>query len=346
VKIVDVHPLPVPNFSATNVCFYDTSKFTDLSLVTSGNIVNWIWNFNDGNILSSTQNPQHYYTTAGTYAVGLTTTTNFNCVDSMKKNVEVYDLPVADFVPDINYGCEPLAVIFTDHSTSTDGNLVSWKWNLGNDSTPTTQYTNTIYPVHGNYTVSLITTTSFGCKDTIIYPDLISVYPNPTAGFTFDPEHPTILNPVIYFTDKSQIADFWTYTFGDNSDASRSQNPVHEYLAPGTYTVEQIVMTHFGCFDTLWATLEVASAYTFYLPDAFSPNNDGRNDFFTGKGIGIQNFDMVIFNRWGNKVFETDNISSGWNGGNSQEGTYVYVISVKDIFNDVHHLHGTVKLVR
>lgn len=345
-----VHPLPVSAFNATSVCYYDTTSFTDISTVPAGNIINWIWDFGDGSTEAHNPNPVHYYTQPGTYTVQLITVTDFSCIDTLLKSIIVYAKPVPDFTPDITNGCEPLPVVFTDHSTSIDGNVVAWQWDLGNTETPALQHTSTVYPVHGSYTVSLIATSSFGCKDTVVYPDLITVYPNPTAAFTYSPEHPTILNPVVYFEDESLIADFWTYTFGDSSGVSNIPNPVHEYMAPGSYEVVQIVMTQHGCLDTIRTMLEIAPDYAFYIPNAFSPNNDGTNDLFFAKGYGIEAFSMSVFNRWGNKVFETNSITEGWNGklssGDAPTGVYVYILTFTDVFQNTHSRNGTVKLVR
>ena len=348
IKPVEVHPLPVPDFTATDVCFNVANSFLDLSTITAGSVVSWIWNFGDSLQVSGINNPIHLYAAPGTYNVQLVSISGFGCRDSVTKPVEVWDLPVADFTPDTISGCEPFPVTFINNSTSTDGFIVSWEWSLGDVYADSVQTPSIIYPA-GVYTVSLIVTTNYGCKDTVEYPDLITVYPLPVAGFNFEPEHPSIFNPIIYFTDESVRADYWYWVFGDDQTSTES-NPIHTYLNPGFYEIEQIVTTQYGCIDTAYGKIEVKPEYTFYVPNAFSPNGDSRNDYFIGTGIGVKYFNMNIYNRWGNLIYTTTNSEMPWDGSyrsqQQPEGTYLYQFRVMDIFNKAHTIIGKVNLIR
>jgi len=108
----------------------------------------------------------------------------------------------------------------------------------------------------------------------------------------------------------------------------------------------------YGCADTAKADVKIDPEFTFYVPDAFSPNGDGLNETFTGKGIGIAEYDMVIYDRWGMFLFETHDLYKGWdgtvNGGDklAQQDTYVYVIKITDIFKNNHSYLGRVTLLK
>ncbi len=150
------------------------------------------------------------------------------------------------------------------------------------------------------------------------------------------------------FLDESNNGAQWLYDFGDLT-FDNIENPSHTYSSIGTYTVMQQVTTSFGCVDTAYRTIEVAGVFTIYIPNAFTPNNDGKNDKFLAYGEGISDFKINIFNRWGQPVFESTEMNKGWNGEVNDkaatEDVYYYVAKVTDIFNKEHTINGRVTVV-
>ena len=130
------------------------------------------------------------------------------------------------------------------------------------------------------------------------------------------------------------------------------QNPMHNYAAKGIYTVKLVVMKAGYCIDSIIKTVEVKPEFTFYIPNTFTPNGDNTNDFFTGKGEEILEFDMSIFDRWGNKIFQTNDMIKGWdgksNGGSeiSQQDVYVYMVKLRDFEGKEHTYNGHVNLIK
>lgn len=185
---------------------------------------------------------------------------------------------------------------------------------------------------------------------------MITVFTRPKAAFTLSPQPTNILNPTIQFTDQSTDAYsliYWTWNFGDGADStSNLENPSHTYQDTGTYCANLIVMDIHGCTDTATNCLAIGPAYSIYIPSAFTPNGDGRNETFQPKGQYIQNFEMYIFDRWGMKLYHTNDITKGWNGtvnGGSlvaQEDTYVYMINITDSQGIAHHYVGRVSLLK
>ena len=113
-----------------------------------------------------------------------------------------------------------------------------------------------------------------------------------------------------------------------------------------------IASTLFGCADTTYSTIIIEPEFVFYIPNAFTPNGNPLNNTFSGKGIFIEEYEMLIFDRWGNLIYKTTDLNTGWDGRANkgseiaQRDVYVYSISIKDIKGNMHYYKGTVTLIR
>ncbi len=357
-KKVTVYPLPTAGFTATNVCLNVQSSFTDMSSFIPGNdIIGWNYNFGDQSGTSSNSNPQYTYTKEGVFQVRQIVMSNKLCRDTAYKTLEIYPIPQVNF-GDLQKGCVPMLVSFKDLTVITKGNLQSWLWSFGDGYTSSLQNPDHLYnpminnPV--NYSVSLTVSSDQSCVASYTNPNMITLYPLPSAGFTMNPNPASILVPHINFKDLSignGAIVKWEWSFGDDVYESAS-NPVHTYLEPGTYKVRLVIVNQYGCVDTTYRTMEVGPEFVFYIPNAFTPDNDSKNDYFFGSGIGIADYRMDIFDRWGNRIFYTTNLSIGWdgkaNGGSmtAQQDVYVYVVNIVDVFGEKHKYVGHFTLVR
>ncbi len=190
-----------------------------------------------------------------------------------------------------------------------------------------------------------------GCTQTFTQPNIITIYPGPTAAFTPDPYQASILHPEISFINNSDGADLYNWTFGDGGSSSLFE-PIHTYPDTGWYQVMLYVQNSYGCMDTASQMVYIIPEFTLYVPNAFTPNEDGINDFFTIAGIGIVGMELNIFNRWGENIYTTLNRAKGWDGtvqkddGVAQQDVYVYHVTVRDVFGRTHQRTGTVTLVR
>ncbi len=350
---VTVYPLPVADFSITSVCEGEPSVFTDLSTVGTGNIASWNYDFGDVTT-SNLQHPSHTYVAAGPYTAILEVTSNQGCVDDVTKPVTVHPLPVVDFEAVPDNGCMPLDVEFNDLSTIATGNNVDWKWTIQGLGTVTTQNTSHTFPVAGTYDVSLTVTSDNGCETTLSTPDFVTVHPKPFPAFTFTPQITEILYPEIAFTDLSTGAPTqWDWDFGTPSgDGSAEQNPQFSYPDTGVFTILLEVFNQFGCSDTVSHTVIITPSFTIYVPNAFSPNDDGVNDIFMPKGIGWRDYELRVYSRSGNQVFSSFDPLIGWNGKVRESenfaisDVYVWRVYVRDKNNRVQDFIGTVTLVR
>jgi len=356
-----IYPVPSAGFTTGPVCLDAAAVFTDVTTInTPGSVVLWDWNFGDGIGTSISQNPSYNYGSAGLYNVQLVVTSNNNCIANTSLTIEIYPLPVVDFTSDKVNGCAPLCVDFSDLTTLSGGTKSSWNWDFG-DGSPDATAQNPSYCYMNNgqtslvYDVTLTVTTNQGCQSNFVIADMIEVHPVPVAIFDFSPQTGTILNPFISFIDQSisnSIA-LWAWDFGDG-DTSTITSPTHAYADTGTYLVELLVRNPFGCLDSITRDIVIEGDYILFVPNAFTPNDDLINDTFFPQGTGIDenNFEMYIYDRWGDKVYETYDINKPWDGRANdgrkiaQQGVYIWVIFTKDI-NEKRHRHvGHVTLIR
>jgi gliding motility-associated-like protein len=358
-KNVRVHALPHSLFSAANVCKGDSVLFHNLSSIPSTDTIqSYTWNFDDTSPLSSNANPSHLYANTGVYTIHLSVISVFGCIDSTSKKVVVNANPQAVFVANDTVGCEPVCVIFQNTSIIPAGSSGTWLWNFGDgSSTSTVQeahhcYTNNLVSNLISYTVSLKVTSDSGCVNTLTKNNYITVYPMPVANFAVQPSTVSIVNPVISMINQTIGGDFWNWNFGD-TQTDLTQNPApHTYADTGNYVITLITSTHYGCIDTAYQNITIEPDFMFYIPNAFTPNGDNINDTFIAKGMFIKDYEMSIFDRWGNLIFYSDNINKPWDGkanqgeNVAQQDVYVYLIIVTDFKKRKHNYRGIVTLVR
>ena len=336
----ETYTLPTANFFFLNACDGFPVIFNDTSNVPLPDYVNhWSWDFGDSSPLNSTQDPSYQYSQPGTYVVELNVTTFNGCKDSITKQVITYPNPVVDFSAP-QAGCSIFCTQFTDLSTVSLGNIVLWHWTFQNVPDAYDQNPNICFTNHTQslvlHDVTLTATSNQSCSTTLTKPSYITVYPRPIAEFTYYPIQTTILEPVINFNDHSVGADHWNWNFGDGSGINISQNPNHVYQDTGRYYIQLLVDNIYGCQDSTMSSVIVQPDWSIYIPNTFTPNGDGRNDTFTAKGYGITEFTMYIFDRWGEMIYETNDMLKGWDGkiqdGSGQlcqQDVYVYKIDIK-----------------
>ena len=224
------------------------------------------------------------------------------------------------------------------------------------------------YNSPGLYDVCVTVITATGCESTITTSGLVEVYPVPTAGFSPSPSTTSEISPIIQFYDESFGAETYIWLFGDGDSISglgsdvinltntngTVQDPEHFYGSVGTYSVTQIVTNIYGCIDQITSAVTILPEQTLFVPNSFSPNGDGKNDFFIPQGVGIdnENFEMLIFNRWGEVIFETHSLNQPWDGkakGNqkiAETDVYIWLIRTNNVFGNNIEYKGHVTLLK
>ncbi|HEY4798867.1 MAG TPA: PKD domain-containing protein, partial [Bacteroidia bacterium] len=316
-----VIPHPVAAITPQNACLHFPAGFTDNSSSQGGDpITSWDWNFGDGTPDVGIQNPTHNYAAPGTYTTTLIVVSSKGCKDTVTKPVTIYNNPVAAFTTPKS-GCSPVSQTFADVSTSQDGTIVSWLWDFqgGSPAIGATANSSSTWSNAGSYGVQLIVTTSFGCKDTLFIPNYINVYSWPNAGFTVAPAQNSVITPDFSFANLwSNDVTHWVWNFGDNTTDSTSLTPVHSYSATATnndyytYPICLYVQNIHGCWDSICHNVELEPEFEFYIPNSFTPNGDNINDVFYGKSRGVKDYNIWLFDRWGNLIWDCH-----WTGKNT-----------------------------
>ena len=204
-----------------------------------------------------------------------------------------------------------------------------------------------ISDIAGEYTIPIITDAN-GCSNLGSGSLLLDVLNTPIASFALFPQPANELQSEITFTNNSIFVENWYWDFGDGFSNISDYSTIHSYFESGTYQVT-LVVSNGICSDTIQHQLTIDPVYTMYVPDVFTPNNDGLNDIFIPKGQSISEFEMYVYNRWGEEVFYTDDINMGWNGQleNNKRvvvGEYSYVLKIIDDLGVFHALKGKVLL--
>ncbi len=257
------------------------------------------------------------------------------CTDTIAEFIiTVNPKPNVNFVADEVLGCAPMNVSF---SNSYDIEGSSCVWNLGDgtiieDCGPIIHS----YEYPGDYDVTLEVTSDLGCSNSFTAEGFITIFDNPTADFSFAPEFPSVQDPEVEFTNHSFDAITYDWSFGDGSPNSYEENPIHLFpVTPNaTYPVRLIVTNEFGCVDTAIQQVLIEDVLIYYVPNAFTPDGDQYNNTFSPvmtSGFDIYNYHFMIYNRWGEIVFESFNAEYGWDGtygdnGLVEDGVYVWTL--------------------
>jgi len=292
-------------------------------------------NPNAANTLANPDTTVTYYLTA----------TEHGCTSTDSIQVRVLDTPDAAFVASSTQSCGELSVAFLN--LSADGSAYEWTFGDGTISNQTSPvYT---YTQPGIYTVTLVALSPGGCADTLIMNSLVSLSDPGLADFRSTPEPPVEVslpnNSTISFYDQSELAVSWTWDFGDGV-SSTDRNPNHTFVNPGVYYVTLTTKTADGCENTLRKGPYSVFTPELFVPNVFTPNNDGMNDGFLTNYGGDEAFLLQIFDRWGTKYFQTTNKNEAWQGNNlngskATDGVYFYTLRIGD-----RNYSGNVTLMR
>ena len=274
---------------------------------------------------------------------------DIGCSDTVITTVSVNDLPTANILSDDVTLCTgDSAVVLVDVTGNPPWNLTYsingiWQSNINSNISPLLILTD----IEGEYNLSSISDAT-GCSNVGTGEVLINIINTPEASFTVFPQPTNMLDPNINFQNNSLFASEWNWDFGDGFFNNEDFHSIHTYYQAGTYNVNLVVVNGI-CFDTASYMVTIDPVYTLYVPEVFTPNNDGLNDIFQPKGQAISDFKMYIYNRWGEEIYYTNDIDQGWDGNISNEkkapmGHYSYVINVIDELGVYHSIKGKVLL--
>ena len=342
--IVTVNPIPVVTLSSATICEGDNVTLTATPNLTGGS---YTWGpLNTIGGASQTLSPSVDTTLTVIYTL-------LNCPSlPASGTVTVNPLPIVTFSSNIVEGCAPLGVTFT----ATDQTNATYNWSTSNALTGTGSSTTILFPSGGTFDVTLAATTVNGCFASNSMANYIYVEDLPNADFE---------SPISIFTNEAQYVQFsnlstgatnYIWNFGDGQ-MSTEVEPSHIFQSTmNGYTINLIALTALNCLDSMSISIGYQYNELYYIPNSFTPDGDQNNQVFLPifySGYDPSNFEMQIYNRWGEVLFETRNVFFGWDGSvgeeglDAQEGVYTYRILFKNPDLDERVVvTGTVNLIR
>lgn len=285
------------------------------------------WDFGDGtaHVITGAAPVQHQYAAAGTYNVRLILldTGYCNSPDDTVKQLRVSALVKARFETPAT-GCAPYTALFNNTS---DGGQ-QFFWSFGDGATSTDINATHIYATPGKYTIRLIAIDPNTCNKQDSTLLSIEIFGKPQAGFSAAPQPPTVNTPITFTNESSPDATRFKYLFGDGDSLfTITRSPVqHEYNSTGTFDACQVAINQIGCTDTVCHPVQVLIEPALDVPNAFTPRSGDVNSIVYARGFGIAKMKFIIWNRWGQQMFESNDKHIGW------DGKYKGVLQPMDVY--------------
>ena len=287
----------------------------------------------------------------------LTAIDNNNCENSTATKVHVYALPQGYLVSQPPQGCAPLLAELQLNETHNNSAITQVDWRM---TQPKEQALNTQkafthqFTQAGHYTIVGTLKDANQCVNTTT--THIEVYPKPLADFTYYPEKPVEGVDDVVFNNTSKGAKEFTWFLQHQNNAqgeqewSQMEHPVYRFNEPGIYPIILQASNQWLCSDTIVKTIKVEADFNVYIPNTFTPNEDGNNEYFLPITRGVKLYELMIFNRWGKKLFETNDPTKGWDGtyqGQAcKQEVYIWKLIVSANNGQQKQLSGEVLLVR
>ena len=337
---VHIGDAPELSFKVFDTCQTLNPRIDINAKVTEGSVNQWNWQLN-GSPFSTDKNPDFTRLSASNYLLKLQVGTTLGCVSndySTNFNLK----PAPSIIADVNDGCKEVSLSFNGQLSGNLPAVKNWKWNFGDSSFSDLENTQHIYPKEGNYQIQLSADGVNGCTSTITK-DIFINAANADAGN----DTLVVSNSFFQLNGSGGSSYSWRPIIGlDNPEIA---NPTAKISNDMTYLLT--VKTAEGCVDTASINVTVFKGSAIYVPTAFTPNNDGLNDYLQPHYLSIKTlFYFSIYNRWGEKVFSTNDLNKGWDGlsKNKQkiEGSYVWILKAENVVGQIYNLKGSFVLLK
>lgn len=356
---LNAYPRPVADFSHNAGCVLDEVQFSDLSSIAiADTIASWAWDFGDGTT-SSAQNPGHLYTSPGTYNVTLTATGKRGCSHESTKQVTLIGRPVFTMSATDTLICAGNPATISANVPSGGSYTYQWNNSMSGSSITVNPLQTTDYIVEvasaGYPSCSSTDTITVEVKQVLSEPQI-------SCGNIDSNSIEFIWNPVMESVGYEISLDGGNTWQVPNSGISGMSHTVNNLQSGQQLNIRVRALGNPACrtsqagekaCTTSGIVTVPPEEYYFYLPNSFSPNGDGENDTFKPLHKGVTMYNLVIFDRWGKKVFQTNDITHEWAGSVQDEttekiapGVYIYIVDVNDRDGNISKLAGTVSIIR
>ncbi|MEO7444594.1 MAG: PKD domain-containing protein [Ferruginibacter sp.] len=337
---ININALPVANFIfGEPACGVKNVMFNDVSTAANGTVTAWAWVYNQAVFSNASQPTQTF--TEGVQRVGLIVKSSLGCIsDTVFKSFTIKAKPVVEM--QFRDACKGTPVTFSGVEISNLG-IDTWQWDFGDGTTGTGNPVNHTYTLNKLYTVKLLAVSSQGCASEEVSRQ-INIYG--TNAFAGNDTVATVNQP-IQLNATGGISYTWSPAAG--LSATDIPNPIATNATDRFYYLK--ASTPEGCesYDTL--LVKIYEGPEIYVPNAFTPNNDGLNDQVRALPVGISKFLYFrIYNRWGQMIFTTSDYRKGWDssikGLKQSTGTYIWIAAAVDFKGNFFSRKGTVTIIR
>lgn len=343
-------PTPVASFVVPAPQCFEGNSFSFVNNGAYGDNAMFNWNLGPNTYTHSPGDESQMnveFDTTGTQVIRLVITENGCTSEPFIDSVQVNPHPIATYTAVGIKGCVPLESTFT---AIPQGNAPhTYSWNFGDGEVGATQNPTHTYDESGYMTVTLTVTNEFECSSTSTQTNIIQVLEQPIAGFRTFPETVFIGADDLEITSMAQNAQFSYYVI--EGDTILGLTSTYSFTEEGVYPITQVVVNGLGCSDEITHTVVVEYGTEYFVPSAFTPNNDGQNEIFKVVGNDIKQFRLLVFDRWGSEIYSSKDMNEGWDGKTSDdqplpEGVYVYRLEMRSKTNRDIVKNGQVTLLR
>jgi gliding motility-associated-like protein len=333
-QMIEIRPMPVVELIANAHCLGETTAFNADIILPYGGIASTVWNIEGFDYTPVGTNTTFTFDSAGVYTYSFNVESNFGCRRTVVDSVEIYPRATVDMAvgrteycldQNISAGCVA--------AVDAPSYITSYQWRVDGANTAAGNPVLLQLADIGAYSIEVEVETNRGCKTVAVLDAPIVVYPVPTAGFTWSidqsTEEPTIVVTANTSDDVTEIA----YNWGDGSNSDQTENQ-HTYAEDGSYDVLQVVTNTFGCTADTSISIDAYNGFQFFIPDAFTPDNNNHNEFFLPviSGSYITLYVFRVYNRWGIEVFTSKTLGEGWDGTFNdipvQDGVYTWSVDM------------------
>ncbi len=349
---VEIFPEINPAFEVPDPECFSTNNFSLTPIFINQPETQYNWDFGGETTSADASNGSVNnlsYAEPGTYSVEVTATAN-GCEVVASEEIWVIEDPTINFQSGPAFGCPPHSVNFVNNSTTETA--TTYEWQFGDGTVSVAPSPSHIYENSGNFSVTLQMTSTGFCSQELILTqnNIIEVLPVPQAGFDITPNQVDILDPTVSYNSMYDSGLECFYNFGDGGSSSYCSGE-YAYSDGGLFQVTQTVINEAGCSSTAFGEVAV-SGTVFYAPNTFTPNNDGVNDVWIPIALGITEYHLQVYNRWGQLIWETVDAATPWLGETMNgshfvpDGLYHYQVKIEDQLKYPRIYSGSIHLLR
>ena len=349
-NFVEIHSLPLADFFTNDFCLNTPIQLLAETNVPQNTNASYAWNYNEDLVFgpSFSAVPSQI----GVESLKLIVTSNNGCLDSISKNITIHPLPTVQLFADDTTACPETCINFVTSSSISSGSVIQLDSYLigGNNLYSGSTFAH-CFQDSGRYTLMVEAITDQGCITVDTFQNFIQIYPSPVALVSVDEEVKRIRTAKFKFENLSLEIDSLIWIFEDLI-VGKTEDYYLTIQDTGIFIMNLEVFNSYGCIDYTDISVRVIPEFYAYFPNSFTPNDDGINDnWFPVIGYGLKSYQLLIFNRWGELIFETDNYNEPWNGlqinsdKKAHDGVYTYKSILVDELDKEHVFIGHISLV-